>query len=166
MPTQRVNTTKLLDSLAAALQVEKGGVRLYTGAMQYIEDSGIRSKLQEFHDQTVRHVEILEGVISGFGGDPALVTPMAHAVMRQTECLARFDEISRAGPAAVLGSIQIAELKDRADWQFIDRLAHELGDSRLIQAAQQVLPQEEAHVAYITQRMSELLRKDIMPMGG
>src|SRR5277367_6104734 len=69
----------LRDFLSEMLAVEKGGVKLYEKALSELEHSELEEKLNEFLQQTHRHVELCTSMLEAAGGDSGYQSPGAQA---------------------------------------------------------------------------------------
>src|ERR1044072_3466125 len=75
-----VNRAFVADLLSAMLTHERCGVHLYRSVAGRTTEPAAREKYEEFGRQTLRHVEILEQLIAGTGGNPNYVSYRARAV--------------------------------------------------------------------------------------
>ena len=66
---------QLHELLFQALETELGGARVYEEALRGVKNDDLREEWDRYHDQTVHHIEIVEGVLAAFGLDPATETP-------------------------------------------------------------------------------------------
>ncbi len=61
---------QLHELLYQALETELGGVEIYTTALRCVQNDELREEWQKYHDQTSRHVEIVEGILRDFQAGP------------------------------------------------------------------------------------------------
>src|ERR1700676_4481498 len=69
--TSSFKREELMDKLSEFLTVERGGIKLYEAALKHVHNREVKEKFPEFHQQTVRHEEILTNIIEKLGGKPA-----------------------------------------------------------------------------------------------
>src|SRR5438132_1401397 len=55
--------------LSEMLAVERGGVQLYEKALEQLTHDDLRPKLEQFHQQTERHVELCEEMLNTAGAE-------------------------------------------------------------------------------------------------
>jgi rubrerythrin len=161
----KIKETVLMDKLSEFLAVEKGGVKLYQTALHQVRDPEVRNKFEEFYNQTRKHVEILDRVITHLGGDPTYMSPGAKLAEQKAESLLKtMAQGDSASPAEVelnaIENIVIAETKDHADWELLGKIARRTDDSRLSEvlkpAVDEVEPEEDEHLTWTKQQMARL----------
>jgi len=54
---------QLMDKLSEFVTVERGGIKLYEAALKLVRNREVKDKFRLFHKQTIRHEEILTGII-------------------------------------------------------------------------------------------------------
>src|SRR5689334_18782588 len=69
------------------LAVEHGGVELYDRALEELVHDDLRSKLEQFHEQTQRHVELCEEMLNAAGGNEDETSPGAEAAEHKAQGL-------------------------------------------------------------------------------
>lgn len=75
-----MNAAFVADLLSAYLTHERCGTHLYKSVAGRTNNPVLKSKYEEFGEETQRHVTILEQLIVSTGGNPTYVSPMARAV--------------------------------------------------------------------------------------
>jgi rubrerythrin len=145
--------------LFQALETELGGVKVYETALRCVKNNDLREEWDKYHEQTTHHVEIVEGVLSAFGLDPATETPGRLVVRHIGESLVKAMEMALAeGPpeAAELVAaecVTLAETKDHLSWELIGeagkRAKGEKGKA-LRSALEEVEDQEDEHLYHTT----------------
>jgi rubrerythrin len=172
-----LNAQFLADTLSAFLAHEQCGVHLYRVVAGASQNPVLKGKYEKFLQQTERHVNILERLISALGGNPYYVSPTARLVhsmntgMLQGVVLAAGSAEPVARELAMLEAVLLAETKDHADWAFLAHLADEVpeGDVRsaLRAAVEEVEPEEDEHVGWAQDtwhKMSSLQARSTMVM--
>jgi rubrerythrin len=155
------------DLLSACLAHERCGVHLYRSVAGRTTDDELRAHYVEFGEETLRHVEILEELITASGGDPAYVSPSARAtekaaagILESTFLLAgSVDPIT--AELAMLEAVQLAETKDHGNWELLGQLALAMADGPVreatVAAVDVVLAQEEKHWGWAADTRARLL---------
>ena len=69
---------RLMDLLSEFLQHERSAVELYELGLEKDLSEEQRERIEEFLEQTRRHVDILSTIISALGGDKDLLSPEAE----------------------------------------------------------------------------------------
>ena len=156
---------ELMDKLSEFLTVEHGGVELYATAIKIVRNREVKDKFREFHKQTMRHVEILTGIIEKLGGKPTYKSVGAKLAEAKAKALLKTmtDGKAKTPAEAELNAIEnivIAETKDHADWELLGHIAHRSEDSKLSQllkpAVAEVEDQEDEHLHWTQKKMAEL----------
>ena len=156
---------EVMDKLSEFLTVEEGGVKLYEAALKLVHNREVKEKFHEFHQQTMRHVEILTHVIEKLGGNPSYKSSGAKIADDKAKALLKtmHESKSLSRDEAELNAIEnivIAETKDHADWELLGHIAHRSEDSRLSQllkpAVSEVEGQEDEHLNWTNKKMGEL----------
>jgi rubrerythrin len=153
-----VDAAVLADVLSACLAHERCGVHLYRSVAGRTTRPELRSQYEAFGAQTERHVEILEGVVLGAGGNPSYVSPMARATEAMNTNVLQSTFLAPGGlePAelelVMLDAVHLAETTDHANWEMLALVASQLpdGDLRtaLAAAVAEVQPQEDEHYGW------------------
>jgi rubrerythrin len=156
---------QLMDKLSEFLTVEKGGVKLYEAALKHVRNREVKEKFRKFHKQTMRHEEILTGIIEELGGKPSYKSAGAKIAEAKANALLKtMGETKGMSPAeAELNAIEnivIAETKDHADWELLGHIARRSQDSQLSKllkpAVAEVEDQEDEHLHWTQKKMGEL----------
>ena len=156
---------ELMDKLSEFLTVERGGVKLYEAAIKLVRNREVKDKFREFHKQTMRHEEILTGIIRKLGGKPAYKSTGAKVAEAKANALLKTmtNTMGKTPAEAELNAIEnivIAETKDHADWELLGHIAHRSEDSKLSQllkpAVAEVEDQEDEHLHWSQKKLGEL----------
>jgi len=73
-----LNGPFVADLLSDMLAHERCGAQLYRSVADRTNNPVLRERYKHFGDETVEHVESLEGLIAGLGGDPRYISPAAR----------------------------------------------------------------------------------------
>jgi len=158
MPDAGLNAPFVADLLSGMLTHERCGTHLYRSLAGRTNNPMLKRRYVEFGKETERHVEILEGLITSSGGNPAYVSPTARAVQTMDTKLI---ESTFAGAGALdimtaemamLDAVFLAESMDHANWSLLGKLCEKLpeGDLRdsVRAAVDEVEDQEDEHLEW------------------
>lgn len=155
-----LNGPFVADLLSDMLAHERCGAQLYRSVAQRTNNPMLKQRYEQFGDETTRHVEILEQLISRLGGDPGYVSPAARATTKAGSGLVE-STFLLAGSVdlmtqeiVMLDAVLLAEAKDHANWSCLSGLVEKApeGDIRdaLRSACESVEPQEDEHLGWAT----------------
>ncbi len=154
----------MLDKLSEFLMVEQGGLELYRVAASRCTTPEIKARYEEFGRETARHREVLVKLITTLGGDPNYVSPSAR-VAQFKACKLLESAVANAGLSqqeielSDLENVLLAETKCHLDWELVSQLAKQVTDAKkqaLQQAVQEVEDQEDQHVEWARQTLSQM----------
>ncbi len=123
--------------LYQALETELGGIEIYKTAISCAVNDELKKEWREYHDQTVRHVEIVETLFEELGLDPRTETEGRAVVRHIGESLVAAMKLAKSGSdekAAELVATEcvvLAETKDHQNWELLGELSKdEKGESK------------------------------------
>jgi rubrerythrin len=136
---------------------ERCGVHLYRAVATRSNNPMLKRRYEEFGQETLHHVEVLEQLITVLGGDPNYVSPTARAVHGMDSNLVEstfmlngaLDVMTRE--MAMLDAVFLAESMDHANWQLLSQLVDRMeGDTRdtFASAVEEVEGQEDEHLEW------------------
>jgi hypothetical protein len=73
-----LNGPFVADLLSDMLAHERCGAQLYRSVADRTNNPILKQRYKHFGNETVEHVENLEGLIAGLGGDPGYISPAAR----------------------------------------------------------------------------------------
>jgi tRNA isopentenyl-2-thiomethyl-A-37 hydroxylase MiaE len=156
-----------VDKLGERLAFERGGTRLYETLImkclaRQAETGQVVNlrKLQEIHDEELRHFHLVRQAIEDLGGDPTAMTPCADLVGVQSMGLVQAMNEPRTTLAQDLNTALVAELADNAGWELLITLARELGQDELAESFTTALAKEQDHLATIKNWLEQLTIAD------
>lgn len=150
----------LHEYLGECLQVERSAVELYEGAIARCKDEAMRRQLTIFKDQTVRHVEIVQTLITHAGANlPTMKEAMSTMLGKLTSGLSSLQGTGAYQQWKDLDNLLVAEYKDQSNWQILKTVGVALNDRVFLDAVNEVLSQEDAHVAYLEEAVLRLAPK-------
>jgi hypothetical protein len=162
-----LNAAFVADTMSAVLAHERCGRHLYRSVAGRTLNPVLRSKYEEFGDETQRHADILEGLITAAGGDPQYVSPSARAteamdskVLECTFMLTGSIDVATA-ELVMLDAVLAAEGLDQANWIALGGLVPLLPEGevadRFTAAVEEVLAQEDRHVDWARETRTTLI---------
>ena len=163
-----------MDKLSEFLTVERGGIKLYEAALKHVHSREVKEKFHEFHQQTIRHEEILTNIIEKLGGKASYKSAGAKVAEAKANALLKTmtDSKGLSRDEAELNAIEnivIAETKDHADWELLGHIAHRSEDSRLADllkpAVAEVEKQEDEHLNWTKEKMGEMALEGLQKNG-
>lgn len=150
-----MKSNELNELLYQSYETELGGVQIYEKAIECAVNKDVKEEWEKYHEQTQRHVEIMEEVLAAFELDPTTETPGRAVVRHIGESLVKAMEMAQANaePAAAeivaAECITLAETKDHLNWELIGEAAEKVkGDEGkvLTSAYEEVEEQEDEHL--------------------
>jgi rubrerythrin len=150
--------TRLNDLLLQALETERGGIRIYTAAIQAAQNDDLRKEWQEYLDQTRTHEQVLLTVFAQLGLDPEARSPGREVVAHLGKALLMAIEMAMksadpAGAELVAGEcVVLAETKDHMNWELLGHVAkHAKGEvATVLKQAYEAVEEDEDHHLYHT----------------
>ncbi|MEP6570274.1 MAG: hypothetical protein ABJC10_10920 [Acidobacteriota bacterium] len=151
--------------LYQALETELGGVQVYTTAIKCAVNDELKEEWEKYLEQTLKHVQIVQGVMETFGLDLDVETPGRKVVRHIGESLVKAMEmaLSAGEPAAAqlvaAECVVSAETKDHLNWELIGEASKKLKgqEGKALKAAhEEVEDQEDEHLYHTTGWAREL----------
>ena len=148
------NKEQIADLLYQALETELGGVEVYQAAINCAVHEELKEEWEKYLDQTRNHVKIMRDVLEALRLDPSQQTP-GRAVVRHIgqSLVAAIQMAAQSGSpeaAQIVAAecVVLAETKDHANWELIEKLADAMGNEgkALQRAYDQIEDQEDEHL--------------------
>jgi len=140
----------LVDQLGARLAFERTGARLYEAVLAKVDSTmmggAIRSTLERFHEQELRHFQIVRSALQALGADETAQTPAADIAGVESAGLLQVASDPRTSALHCLDALLTAELKDWESWSMLTALADSLGRSEILPDFRLALSEEEVHL--------------------
>jgi rubrerythrin len=162
-----LNGPFVADLMSDFLTHERCGMHLYRSVAGRTNNPVLKSRYNQFGNETDEHIRILEELIGELGGDPRYVSPSARAAEKvdaaalQATFLLGGSVDVMTQELVMLDAVVLAETRDHANWSFLAQLVAELpeGDARdaLARAVGQVEPQEDQHLAWAQETRSKMM---------
>jgi len=161
------NGAFMADLLSAMLTHERCGRHLYRSVAGRTNNPVLRAKYEEFGEETERHVQILEEIVTQAGGNPAYVSPMARATegmdsrLLESTFMLRGSLDVMTAEMAMLDAVFLAESADHANWSMLAELVPHLPDGPLREtferAVAEVEDQEDEHLGWARDTKARLV---------
>jgi rubrerythrin len=150
-----METKQLKELLLQSLEHERGGVKVYETALKCAVNEDLKEEWGKYHEQTERHVQVLQDVFSQMQLDPEEQSPGRKIVHDMGMALVSAMEaaLGAGNPAAAqlvaCECVTLAETKDHLDWELIGQCAKKLTGAEakaLKEAYDEVEDQEDEHL--------------------
>jgi hypothetical protein len=160
-----MNQDQLQELLYQALETEKGGIQVYTMAVECAQNEDLKKEWQEYLEQTRNHERILLEVFEKIGLDPATETPGRQIVAHHGTSLVKAMQMAKSAgdPAAAelvaAECVVLAETKDHLNWELIGEAGKKLkgeDGKALREAHEEVEEEEDEHLYHTTGWCREL----------
>lgn len=158
MAKRAYDESQLQELLLQALETERGGIQIYTNAIQAAQNDDLREEWQEYLEETRTHEKVLLTVFEQLGLNPEMRSPGRDIVAHQGKALVQAIQMAmkNATPAAaelVAGEcVVLAETKDHMNWELIGHVAeHGKGEAaKVLKQAYEAVEEDEDHHLYHT----------------
>ncbi|MBD9467753.1 spore coat protein [Pseudoxanthomonas sp. PXM01] len=144
--------------LLQALETERGGIKIYTAAVNAAVNDDLREEWQEYLEETEHHEEVLTQVFGELGMDTEEMSPGREVCAHLGASLVAAIEMAQANadPAAAelvaCECVVLAETKDHTNWELIGKVAEAAGGKlgQVLKAAYDEVEDDEDHHLYHT----------------
>lgn len=144
--------------LLQALETERGGLKVYTAAINAALNEDLREEWQEYLEETKHHEEVLTRVFADLGMDTEETSPGREVCAHTGASLVAAIELAMANaePAAAelvaCECVVLAETKDHANWELIGKVAESSEDkvAAVLKLAYDEVEEDEDHHLYHT----------------
>jgi len=157
--SKEVNETRLMDHLSEALAAEEGSLEMYSEYAVNTNDLALQRKLEEFREQTEKHVQILRRVITALGGDPDCKSESARAMQLKAQGLMEIELAGEANDISHLKNLLTVESLCQLNWQILKKLSLRIKEShitRILQdAVKMVESDEDEHVEWLRMMLED-----------
>ena len=142
------------EMLLQALEHEMGGIKVYETALKCVINEDLKEEWEKYHQETERHVQILQDVFSQMQLDPAKQTPgrkIVHElgqslVKAMQDALATGDK--EAAQCVACECVVLAETTDHSNWELIGEVSKSMTGAEgkaLKEAYKEVEDEEDEH---------------------
>jgi rubrerythrin len=162
-----LNPSFTADLFSAFVTHERCGRHLYRSVAQRTANPVLQLRYTEFGEETERHVEIYEALITAMGGDPAYVSPLARAVegsdskLLESTFLLGGSVNLMAQESVMLDAVFLAESMCQSNWVAVGQLAERMDEGpirdQVLAAYEEVAAEEDEHIGWATEMRSKLI---------
>lgn len=156
-----MDTERVIDYLNSLLAIELLASETYPQYAQQASDPEIKRTLTEFGHDSDRHREVVSNLIRELGGRPSMPRELVSLALAWGMGLATTIRQGRYGDFQNLQDLLFTEYRDRFHWYALRSVAEATGDPRLARAVNDVLPDEEKHVAYLEHKVIDLSKETL-----
>ncbi len=154
---KKTDGAQVTELLLQALETERGGIKIYTAAIQAALNEDLKKEWQGYLEETQNHEQILTRVFEELGLDTETPSPGRDVVAHHGASLVAAIEMAmkNAEPAAAelvaAECVVLAETKDHQNWELIGKVAEQGGPSaKVLKQAFEAVETEEDHHLYHT----------------
>ena len=154
---KKTDNAQVHELLLQALETERGGIKVYTAAIQAAQNEDLRTEWEEYLDETRTHEQVLTNVFAELGMDTEESSPGREVVAHQGASLVKAIEMAmaKASPAAAelvaAECVVLAETKDHQNWELIGKVAEAGGaNAKVLKQAFDAVEKDEDHHLYHT----------------
>lgn len=155
---RRTNDAQVTELLLQALETERGGIKVYTAALEAAQNEDLRKEWEGYLEETQNHEQILSRVFEELRLDQEMPSPGREVVAHLGASLVTAIEMALANdtPAdaelVAAECVVLAETKDHQNWELIGKVAEQGGRSaQVLQQAFDAVEKQEDHHLYHTQ---------------
>ena len=156
--------------LLQSLEHEKGGVKIYQAALKCAQNEDLKEEWQKYHQETERHVQVLQDALTQMQLDPEEQTPgrkivhdMGRSLVAAIEAALGSGDRAQAECVAC-ECVVLAEEKDHSNWQLIGEVAKKMTGAEgkaMKEAYKEVEDQEDEHYYHSKGWLRELSLKSL-----
>lgn len=173
MPAEQLGTFEkecFMERLSEFLEHERNGAKLYELGL---EKEGVteeqRERLQEFFEQTRRHIDILTTIITALGGDPEELSEPAKLNRTKAEGLLEADTDGEGAVLNFFQNLMIAEFVDHQNWSFLKKAKGMIDDEEVSQVldehVEDIEGEEDEHYRWAMKQVENLSVLDLFSGG-
>lgn len=158
MRRKAADEAQVAELLLQALEAERGGIGVYTAAIQAASNDDLRKEWKKYLGETRKHERVLTDVLKALDLDPEQASPGRDIVRHQGASLVKAIEMAIANGDAAAAQlvaaecVVLAETKDHLNWELIGQVSKQ-GKKELaavLQPAYEEVERDEDHHLYHT----------------
>jgi ferritin-like metal-binding protein YciE len=151
-----MKSAQLKELVLQSLEHERGGIQIYTTALECAVNKDLHHEWSEYLEQTKGHAKTLEKVCETLGYDPEEPTPGRKVVKHTGTALVEAMKMAlaegdkHAAELVAADCVVLAETKDHANWELLGKCAEQLGGEKAaaLKAAYDKIEDEEDEHLY------------------
>ncbi len=155
---RKFNTDQVNELLLQALETERGGIQIYTAAIQAAVNGDLRKEWGEYLEETRTHEQVLTRVFEQLDLDTEAASPGREIVAHHGRSLVEAIQLAReagdpdAAQLVAAECVVLAETKDHQNWELIGHVAeHSSGPTaKVLKQAHDAVEKDEDHHLYHT----------------
>src|SRR5687768_7472166 len=160
-----METKMVKELLLQSLEHEMGGVKIYETALKCVINEDLKEEWEKYHQETERHVQVLQDVCLQMQLDPEEQTPGRKIVHDMGASLVAAMEAAlgtgdkEEAQCVACDAVVLAETKDHANWELIGEVSKKITGAEgkaLKDAYAEVEDQEDEHLYHSKGWMREL----------
>jgi len=148
MPTETLNSDSIIKKLSDVVELDYDAIAAYDAAIERLEDSGLKAKLQELKKDHERHVREFSEVIRSEGGTPPDSGDAKKLLTKGQVVIADI-----AGDKAILKAMKMNEDQTNSKYESEEDEAYPEHIQTLVDRG---LKDERAHRAWIEKAIDSL----------
>ena len=165
-----MNHETVIELLLQSLEHERGGIQVYSTALQCVQNEDLREEFVKYLEETKNHERVLVELCRALEIDPEAATPGREVVRTVgsalVEAMKKAKAAGKPDAAEIVACecVVLAETKDHLDWELIGQLAENgKGDgvAALKAAYDEVEDQEDEHLYHSKGWCRELWIQDL-----
>lgn len=152
------NTNQVNELLLQALETERGGIQVYTAAIEAAVNEDLRKEWEEYLEETRTHEQVLTRVFEQLELDTEASSPGREIVAHHGRSLVEAIQLAReagdpdAAQLVAAECVVLAETKDHQNWELIGHVAERSSGptAKVLKQAHEAVEKDEDHHLYHT----------------
>lgn len=155
---RKFNTNQVNELLLQALETERGGIQIYTAAIEAAVNQDLRKEWEEYLEETRTHEQVLTRVFEQLELDTEAASPGREIVAHHGRSLVEAIRLAReagdpdAAQLVAAECVVLAETKDHQNWELIGHVAERSSGptAKVLKQAHEAVEKDEDHHLYHT----------------
>jgi len=155
---RKFNTNQVNELLLQALETERGGIQVYTAAIEAAVNEDLRKEWEEYLEETRTHEQVLTRVFEQLELDTEASSPGREIVAHHGRSLVEAIQLAReagdpdAAQLVAAECVVLAETKDHQNWELIGHVAERTSGptAKVLKQAHEAVEKDEDHHLYHT----------------
>ena len=155
---RKFNTNQVNELLLQALETERGGIQIYTTAIEAAINEDLRKEWEEYLEETRTHEQVLTRVFEQLELDTEASSPGREIVAHHGRSLVEAIQLAReagdpdAAQLVAAECVVLAETKDHQNWELIGHVAERTSGptAKVLKQAHEAVEKDEDHHLYHT----------------
>lgn len=155
---RKFDTNQVNELLLQALETERGGIQIYTAAIEAAVNEDLRKEWEEYLEETRTHEQVLMRVFEQLELDTEASSPGREIVAHHGRSLVEAIQLAReagdpdAAQLVAAECVVLAETKDHQNWELIGHVAERSSGptAKVLKQAHEAVEKDEDHHLYHT----------------